>query len=143
MSVSFASLSSTDSASPEISESSTSETATTKPKYCFVLPWPFELFGGVNQVVRNLIVEFQKDKRHFFEPLALELSWPPKPDDVFDSRVNRIYTQLRSPYVANRRVSSALGFLLHLPGDLFRLRRLCRTQRIGVLNMHFVDLEAL
>lgn len=113
------------------------------PRYCFVLSWPFELTGGVNQVVRNLIVEFQKDREQFSEPLALQLTEQPKPDDTVDGGVPRTYLHLRSPYVRTAPVRSAAAFLLHLPAALIRLRRLCRLNRVGVLNMHYPDLEAL
>jgi glycosyltransferase involved in cell wall biosynthesis len=112
-------------------------------RYCFILSWPFELTGGVNQTVRNLIVEFQNARERLGEPLALELTWPPKPGDAFPSGIQRLYLQMRSPHVKGRAFSSALGFLLHLPATLLQLRRLCRTQRIGVLNMHYPDLEAV
>ncbi len=113
------------------------------PRYCFVLSWPFELTGGVNQVVRNLMLEFQKDKLHLGEPVALELGWPPKASDTLDSGVPRTYLQLRNPCVPNRRFSSMLAFLLYLPGNLLRLRRICLDQKISALNVHFPDLEAL
>ena len=111
--------------------------------YCFILSWPFELTGGVNQVVRNLILEFQKDKHRLGQPLALELAEDPKPDDILDCGVRRVHLQLRSPYVRKKPFSSAAAFLVHLPGALLRLRALCRENRIGVLNMHYPDLEAL
>lgn len=62
---------------------------------------------------------------------------------MLDCGIRRMYLHLRSPHVRNKTVLSAAGFLLHLPAALFRLRRLCRVNRIGVLNMHYPDLEAL
>lgn len=114
-----------------------------RPRYCFILSWPFELRGGVNQVVRNLMVEFQNAKHQFTEPLFLELTWSPKPPDTVAAGVQRIYLRLRSPYVPGRAFASAIAFLFSLPVTLFRLWRLCRTHRIGVLNMHYPDLEAV
>ncbi len=111
--------------------------------YGFILSWPFELTGGVNQVVQNLILEFQKDKDRFGEPLALQLAEQQKPDDVLACGIRRTYLHLRSPHVRNKAFLSAAGFLLHLPAALSRLRRLCRVNQIGVLNMHYPDLEAL
>ena len=112
-------------------------------RHCFVLSWPFELTGGVNQVVQNLILEFQKDQRTFGEPLALQLAEQQKPDDMLDSGIRRMYLHLRSPYVRKKAFLSAAGFLLHLPAALSRLRWLCRANQISVLNMHYPDLEAL
>ncbi|HEY7304983.1 MAG TPA: glycosyltransferase family 4 protein [Bryobacteraceae bacterium] len=97
----------------------------------------------MNQTVRNLIVEFQKARQLLGDPLALELTWPPKPGDALPSGIQRLYLQVRSPHVEGRAFSSSLSFLLHLPATLLRLRRLCRIQRIGVLNMHYPDLEAV
>ena len=114
-----------------------------RSRYCFILSWPFELTGGVNQVVRNLILEFQKNKEQFGEPLAIQLAEQPKPDDTLDGGIQRTYLRLRSPYVRARPVRSAAAFLLHLPATLVRLHRLCRVNRVGVLNMHYPDLEAL
>lgn len=112
-------------------------------KYCFILSWPFELNGGVNQVVRNLMLEFQKDKHRFGEPLALQLAEGAKPDDILDCGVRRAYLHLRSPYVRKKPFASAAAFLLHLPRTLLRLRRFCSLNSIGTLNMHYPDLEAL
>jgi glycosyltransferase involved in cell wall biosynthesis len=117
--------------------------ASPRPRHCFILSWPFELTGGVNQTVLNLIVEFQKAKQRLGEPLALELTWSSKPCDTLDSGAERTYLQLRSPCVHGRPFSSALGFVFHLPATLLRLRRLCREKRIGVLNKHYPDLEAV
>lgn len=117
--------------------------ASNAPAYCFILSWPFELTGGVNQVVRNLILEFQKDKHRLGEALALQLGEDPKPDDALDSGVRRAYLHLRSPYVRKRPFASAAAFAFHLPNILLRLRRFCRVNEIGALNMHYPDLEAL
>lgn len=111
-------------------------------RFCFILSWPFELTGGVNQVVRNLILEFQKNADRLGEPVALQLGEKPKPSTP-DLGIPRSYLQLRSPYIRNKPFASAASFLLHLPLALLRLRRLCRAKRIGVLNMHYPDLEAL
>jgi glycosyltransferase involved in cell wall biosynthesis len=97
----------------------------------------------VNQVVRNLMVEFQNSKQQFAEPLFLELTWSPKGADTVGPGIQRLYLRLRNPHVQGRAFPSALAFLFSLPATLFRLRRLCRTHRIGVLNVHYPDLEAV
>lgn len=113
-------------------------------RYCFILSWPFEVTGGVNQVVQNLLAEFQRGKDRLGAPLAMQLGWPAKPADTLEGGgTPRIFLYLRSPYVAKRAAISAASFLAHLPGDLLKLRKICRDWNIGVLNMHFPGVEAL
>lgn len=128
---------------PAKSISRVDDSTATASKYCFILSWPFELTGGVNQVVRNLIFEFQKNADRLGEPLALQLGEHPKPVGTLDVGVPRFYLHLRTPYIRKKPFASAASFLFHLPGALLRLRRFCRANGIGVLNVHYPDLEAL
>jgi glycosyltransferase involved in cell wall biosynthesis len=111
------------------------------PVYCSVLPWSFTINGGVNQVVNNLLAEFEKAGG--VRPLALELCWEPPPrGDVLPTGTMRVYMRLRPPYISRRPVRSILSFLLHSPADLVALRRFAKTHHVVVFNMHFPDLAA-
>jgi L-malate glycosyltransferase len=110
---------------------------------CLVLPWSFTINGGVNQVVNNLIRQLHNNGH--CKPLALELQWNHKleTDTLPENATPRVYIRLRPPYLPEKPLLSIVAFLLFLPGELLRLRRLVRQYRIGAFNFHFPDLTGI
>lgn len=112
-------------------------------RFCFVLSWPFTLYGGVNQAVNNLIRQFGSGVPGF-QPLALELAWNAQhSEDVLPSGVKRIYLRAHAPYVPGKPVRAFLALLLRLPGELLAVRRVAKQNNVAAFNIHFPDLEAL
>lgn len=116
-----------------------------RPAWCFVLPWSLKgLHGGVNQVVVNLLREFESDPACIWRTLAMETDW--KPEVVEDPTVcatEVIKFRLRVPFTDENTLLTTLAFLIHLPAELFRLRALAKRRKIEVFNVHYVDAEAL
>jgi glycosyltransferase involved in cell wall biosynthesis len=115
----------------------------TRRSFCFVLPWSFEVNGGVNEVVNNLMRQFATRSELGFQPLALELCW--NPDQLVDSPgdIPKIWIRPHSPYNAAKPLHGIVGFLLLLPARLSELSRIAKRHNIAVFNLHFPDLEAL
>lgn len=111
--------------------------------FYFVLPWPFQIPGGVNQVVNNLIREFATRKDLGLTPLKMELGWPPSAQTSGAEDDGALQVRLHSLYSPERPLFSPLTYLLYLPGELLRLRRIARAQNVAVFNLHFPDLQAL
>ncbi len=120
------------------------ETHATAQTICFVMPWPFELAGGVNHVVNNLIRSFRDDSVLGLAPIALELCWdPPVTPEASYLAVKRSVFWLRFPYEPDHPVRSVLSFVLHAPRSLLALRRYVRANNVAVFNVHYPDLRAL
>lgn len=111
-----------------------------RPGWLFVLPWSPEHVGGVNQVVKNLYREFEQ--RQDYRPLLLVPDWTaataePAGYAGFDSWLLR----LRVPPAAQS-AGLWLRYALSLPGDLLRLARWLRREKIAVVNFHYPSLAA-
>ena len=116
--------------------------ASCKPGYLFVLPWPFQSPGGVNQVVLNLYRECERAGR--YEPLILIIDWSsPRPQPKFVDGFRCIH--LRIPVLATAglswRVSMAL--LARVPVTLWRLRRILSRHHVCAVNPHYPTLSVL
>jgi glycosyltransferase involved in cell wall biosynthesis len=112
-------------------------------RYAFLLAWPFHSLGGVNGVVRNLLKEFESDRR--FLPIAVE---------VFDEAAEGLPSREQTPWPLirlggistwnpKRPWRSIAAFCVRGPSILWKLRSLCRKYSINVLNPHFIGLEYL
>lgn len=109
-----------------------------------MLPWPFTVTGGVNQVVNSLIREFEAREVLGLKPLAIELHWDAcEPKGTLPTGTAPIRLRLHAPYVSDKELRSILSFLWHLPRELFALRRLAKRYNIAAFNIHFPDLQAL
>ncbi|MBV8570307.1 MAG: glycosyltransferase family 4 protein [Acidobacteriaceae bacterium] len=108
-----------------------------RARQAFVLGWPYTNLGGVNAVVRSLVREFSNSGP--LAPLVMEVV----PSSVHGASLDELpllRIDLLPPYDARRPWRSFLSFCVHLGPHLWRLRRICRTERIKVLNPHFIGL---
>jgi glycosyltransferase involved in cell wall biosynthesis len=111
---------------------------TTRGGILFFTGWPLTNLGGVSEVLRNLVREF--DKSRDFKPIVVECVDVPLPEQRRDGDAP-IRMSLRSPYVRSRPIRGLLAYLFHLPSSIYRLIVLCRENHAQVLNPHFVGLE--
>ncbi len=108
--------------------------------YAFVMPWPVDPPGGVNEVVRNLIEEFRLAGE--FHPVLIESHWA-SARPVVESRPDYTYIRMRLRTLSNANLKGLLAFFLSLPFALRSLWRLAKEFRIDVINFHFPSLNAL
>jgi glycosyltransferase involved in cell wall biosynthesis len=108
----------------------------------FVLPWELREPGGVNQVVENLFDISQR--RLGCRAVLLVNTWGLRKAVVseVDGRAT-VRTMIQSPSGQHRPWRHAASFLLHLPFELVRLRRLLLAQGISRINVHYPGLSAL
>lgn len=111
--------------------------------FYFVLPWSFQTPGGVNQVVNNLIREFATREHLGLAPLRMELGWEPSAPTSVAGGDRVLGVRLHSPHDPERPLRSLFTYLLYLPKELLRLKRIARVQNVAVFNLHFPDLQAL
>lgn len=111
-------------------------------RWLFVLAWSPSAVGGVSQVVLNMIAHSEHSLG--FSPMLVVNDWSAvtnrnisfDPCPTFRARVI-------TPLDHGNPVRTLFSYLLRLPGQLVRLRRLIRRERIDVINPHFPDLSAL
>lgn len=109
------------------------------PGVLLVLPWPVgDLEGGVTQVVVNLLRQSRGADR---SPSMLGIcSWQDKSARYVDEATGRtVYFRLWFP--GNWR--GMLSYLRGLPAQLRALLAVLRTNKISVVNQHYVGLAAL
>jgi|SoiMethySBSTD1v2_1073268.scaffolds.fasta_scaffold52359_1 glycosyltransferase involved in cell wall biosynthesis len=107
--------------------------------YVLVLPWdPRGDIGGVNQVVCSLYDGIARDGR--LVPHAVVSSWdavtPTRERDPAGRSI--IKFRLISPSSREPSILGALRYALRLPGQLRRLRRFVKEQRVAVANCHYI-----
>lgn len=107
-------------------------------RQAFILGWPLANLGGVNEVVRCLVREFQASGP--LAPLVFEVTSAPLSEGVIPGLP---VFRLPLPALYNRRhpLKSLLAFLYRLPELFWTLRRHGKQFRISVLNPHFVGME--
>jgi glycosyltransferase involved in cell wall biosynthesis len=110
--------------------------------WLFVLPWDPRRPGGVDQVVLNLFRQVTTGGK--FAPKLLIASWEHKvpAESVEDSRPT-VRLRLRPPISDDANALALFRWLWCLPGELLRLHRYLRQQRVAVVNAHFPGLSAL
>ncbi len=115
----------------------------TRKSYAFVLPWPIDVVGGVNEVVRNLLEEFRFAGD--YHPVLIESDWRAKrPAIERRPGYTLIRLRLRSIRISREAgISGSLTFLLSLPWTWWTLRRLASEHRIAAFNIHYPGLDAL
>lgn len=112
--------------------------ATPRKRQAFVLGWPLSHLGGVSEVVRNLVQDFQDSGD--LAPLVIEVTEADVPLTVVpDMPVLRM--PLRTPFASGAALKAFLVFCFHLPQLFSRLRAICRRFDIEVINPHYVGLE--
>src|SRR6266480_3985610 len=108
--------------------------------YAFVMPWPVDPPGGVNEVVRNLIEEFHAAGE--FHPVLIESHWP-SVRPVVEHRPTYTYIRMRLRTLENAHAKGLLVFFLSLPFALWSLWHLVDEYRIDTINFHFPSLNVL
>jgi glycosyltransferase involved in cell wall biosynthesis len=111
-----------------------------RARQAFILGWPLAQLGGVTEVVRCLVREFQQSGS--LAPLVLEATNAPLSEGLLPE-VPVLRLLLPTPCNPQHPFRSLLAFLFRLPSLFLHLQRLCREHQITVLNPHFVGLEHL
>ncbi len=107
----------------------------------FMLPWELHHAGGVNTVVRNLIVQARRDGE---KPTLLINRW--SHSILKEATENGLPTaryRIRSPFISNRKVFGFMAWLITLPSSLLLLARFLRSHEINAINIHYPGLDAL
>jgi glycosyltransferase involved in cell wall biosynthesis len=117
------------------------DTGRASSHYAFLLAWPFESLGGVNEVLRNLLHEFHSAGE--IEPMAIEVSG--RDEGAMPSLAGQPWPSIRSGPIDswNPRYPwrSLVISCIKAPFVLFKLRAICRRNSIRVLNPHFIGME--
>jgi glycosyltransferase involved in cell wall biosynthesis len=104
------------------------------PSVLLVTPWDQE-FGGVASVVGNLASLLERGGR------KVVLLHPGELDQPRQRKTARGFVgyemNLRSSYVVGHPLRSRAAFAFYLPAVMFRLGRILREHRIGVVNIHY------
>ena len=112
-----------------------------RQSFVFLVPWDLNGPGGVIEVVKNLYRQVEEDGT--YQPAVLVNDWVAKrPKIVTDNGRRTIRFRVSSPSPGN----SLLGFLKWLtlsPLFFFDFWRLCRRERIAVINVHYPSPGAL
>jgi len=106
-----------------------------KKGYLFVLPWPLDRIGGVNQVVINLAREMQEANE--LRPLVLIHEWSairPITEDV--QGLKTIRWRIR-PYFKGMGLKRKIAFILWKIRFKRNLQRFCRDHNVIAINLHF------
>jgi glycosyltransferase involved in cell wall biosynthesis len=115
-----------------------------KPGWLFVLPWSLRLVagGGVNEVVKSLIVEFRDGG--VFSPQLLVSSEAPESGATAGPELIRPYRlNLWSPIHHKHPVRGLFSFVYRLPYRCWAVRRLIHRHNIEVINPQFPGLGCL
>ena len=111
-----------------------------RKSYAFVLPWPIDHLGGVNEVVRNLMEEFRAAGE--FHPVLIENHWPsPRPE--VERHRDHTYIRMRLRPLDNTSIRMPVAFFLSLPFTLRHLAHLAAEHQIDAFNIHFPGLDSL
>lgn len=120
------------------------ETNVSTPGWLFVLPWSLRLIagGGVNEVVKSLIVEFRGGG--VFRPHLLVGSEAPDSGPVSGPELLKPYRlNLWSPVDHQHPVHGLISYVYRLPYRCWAMRRIIRRHRIEVINPQFPGLGCL
>ena len=104
--------------------------------YLFVLPWQLDALGGVNQVVINLMKQFEFHGA--YNPLLLVSSWDNTTiTEITPGKCRLLSFRMRSPWNANRPIKNLLAFILELPHTLQNLRNFLLRENVRAINAHY------
>jgi glycosyltransferase involved in cell wall biosynthesis len=98
--------------------------------------------GGVNEVVKSLIRGMQSAQD--LKPLVLVSNGSSRIAD-WDARQSfeTVYMELREPELPESAIRGYLGYLAKLPSRLWQLRKLVRQHDVGIVNLHYPNLNGL
>ena len=108
--------------------------------YLFVLPWEPVNSSGVNQVVLNLLREFEMsgDMRAHL----LIQSWErATPETTLVGTQCYIRFRVRSADSAGGTLRGLIAYCLRLPGELWQLGRILWANRVAAINVHYPGLS--
>jgi glycosyltransferase involved in cell wall biosynthesis len=114
----------------------------TAPGWLFVLPWSLRHIGGVNEVVKSLVVRF-RDGGAFSPQLLVSSGESDSGGTVEPELIKPHYLELRSPVDRQGSIRGLLSFLYRLPYHCWALRRIIDQHNIRIINPHFPDLASL
>lgn len=116
-------------------------TTAERPGYLILLPWSIDCIGGVNTVVRQLLLGLKSDRK--YSPLLLVSDFNAKQlhVDTLSQPFTICSLRLRSPLDRRHPLKNAFSFLLEAPLTLWRLATLLRKERITVCNPHYPGLQ--
>ncbi len=104
--------------------------------WLFVLPWDFQLVGGVNTVVANLAGECARSGRAL--PLLLMGLWEyPELTEGTARGLTAASYRLRSPAGNELDLRTVVAFVLTLPSALVVVARFLRRHHVAVVNVHY------
>jgi glycosyltransferase involved in cell wall biosynthesis len=109
------------------------------PGWLFVLPWSLEQVGGVNEVVKNLILCFRKGGA--FTPQLLLTNQKAKSRRGHGTHlVDTYYMNIWSPLSDEHPVASLRSFVLRFPYRCWTLLKIIKRHKVEVINPHFPEL---
>ncbi len=112
------------------------------PGWLFVLPWSLQEIGGVNEVVKSLIIQF-RDGRIFSPHLLVSSEESESSGTAVSELIKPHYLEIWSPVDRTRPIRGLLSFFYRLPYRCWALRRIIDQDNIRIINPHFPDLASL
>ncbi len=116
-------------------------TTAQKPGWLFVVPWSLREVGGVNQVVKSLILRFREGAE--FVPRLLITTRDTKAEQVGPEAIEPVYLEVWSPVDRRHQVKAIFSFVARFPGRYKALRRVVARQNVRIINPHFPGLNAI
>ena len=116
-------------------------TTAQKPGWLFVVPWSLREVGGVNQVVKSLVLRFREGAE--FVPHLLITTRDTKAEQAGPDTIDPLYLEVWSPVDRRHRVKAMLSFVARFPGRYKALRRIVARQNVRIINPHFPGLNAI
>lgn len=111
--------------------------------YLLSLPWDPEAIGGVNQVVAGLYDGIKRDGR--LAPRIHVASWHDVQSVEGNDSAGRdtVRARIRAPFGSRQLVPGLVRYLLALPFELWRMRRLVRRYAVEIVNCHYIGSSEL
>jgi glycosyltransferase involved in cell wall biosynthesis len=116
-------------------------TTAQKPGWLFVVPWSLREVGGVNQVVKSLVLRFREGTE--FVPHLLVTTRDTKAAQVGPEAIAPLYLEVWSPVDERHQVKALFSFVGRFPGRYKALRRMVVRQNVRIINPHFPGLNAI
>lgn len=112
------------------------------PGWLFVLPWSQRHIGGVNQVVKALVVQF-RDGRVFSPQLLVNSGESESGGNAKQELIKPYCLDLWSPFDHQRPFHALFSFVYRLPYRCWVVRRIIHQHKIRIINPHFPGLWSL
>lgn len=112
---------------------------TGEKSFVFVVPWPVDSVGGVNEVVLNLALQLARTS--LWRPVIVISRWDVGPSPIPVRGCEVVHMRLRDPLSAGG-LRGSLAALACWPFDSYRLLQFLRSRNAAVVNVHFPGLNA-